>query len=128
MRRAPFRRHLLSSIDITSPGFLGWTFPALCFEEVNHRPNVFDLGFDQASQEDLKVFQFSVVRVREPRYYFDAVGVLPLEVFSDIVDDDGLLKVSAQQSQVLNIDAIIILSVLAVESMLDVGLGRVEDV
>lgn len=125
---APFRRHLFPSIDITSPGFLGRTLPALSFEEVNHRPNVFDLGFDQASQEDLKVFQFSVVRIREPCYYFDAVGVLPLKVLSDIVDDDGLLKVSAQQSQVLNIDAIIILSVLAVESMLDVGLGWVEDV
>ncbi len=74
------------------------------------------------------MLQFTVGGVMQPSDDFDAIGVLPFKVLFDVIDDDSSLQVATQQVKVFDIDAVVVLGVLAVESVLDIGLGRVEHV
>jgi len=120
MRSAPLGRHLIPCVYIFIVSILfGWASPTLCLKQVNHGSDVFDLRFNQSFQEHLHVVEFSVFGVFEPCYDFDPVGFLPLKVLFDVVDDDGFLEVSSKDVQVLHVNAVVILGMLAVKSVLD---------
>ena len=55
----------------------------------------------------------------QPCKNFNSVGRLPLEVVSDVVHDDGPVKVSAKQRQILDIDSVFVLTMLPVKSVID---------
>lgn len=57
--------------------------------------------------------------VTDPCQNFNAVILLPLEVISNVVNNDCLFNVSSQAIQVFDVDPVIVIAMVAVQPVVD---------
>jgi len=58
--------------------------------------------------------QLSILWIADPSHYFDAVFRLAFKVVTDVVDDDHLAEITAQEAKILDKYAIIWLAVVPI--------------
>lgn len=84
--------------------------------------DIFGAFTDHVLQELAKLEQLSVFWVAQPRQYFYAILLLALKVVLYVVDDDGLFEVSAQKSEIFDVDSIVVQAMMPIEPVLNIFL------